>query len=228
VFGALLGGVAQIASNQINASPQLHSLIVRMGNNASPVDGFFALLTYLLSQVIAGYAIQATLRLRSEEVGMRADPVLATPVDRLHWASSHLFFAAIGPAIVLAALGLSMGLTYGLSSGSAGNALSGLLAASLVRLPAVWVMAGIAAALYGLLPRFAAPVTWAVLVVFLLLELAVDMKQVSPSVLNISPFAVTPGLPVAALTIAPLLWLVGISAVLTGAGLLGFRRRDIG
>ena len=231
VFGALLGEVAQIASNQINASPQLHSLIVRMGNNASPVDGFFALLIYLLGQVIAGYAIQATLRLRSEEVGMRADPVLTTPVGRLRWASSHLFFAAIGPAIVLAALGLSMGLTYGLSSrtsGSVGNALPGLLAASLVRLPAIWVMAGIAAALYGLLPRFAAPVTWVVLVVFLLLELAVDLKQVSPSVLNISPFAVTPGLPVAALTVAPLLWLVGVAAVLTVAGLLGFRRRDIG
>ncbi|HEX9414227.1 MAG TPA: hypothetical protein VF916_12040 [Ktedonobacterales bacterium] len=228
VFGALLGGVAQIASNQINASPQLHSLIARMSNNASPVDGFFALLIYLLGQVIAGYAIQATLRLRSEEVGLRADPVLATPVARLRWASSHLFFAAIGPAIVLAALGLSMGLTYGLSIGSVGNTLPSLLAASLVRLPAVWVLAGIAAALYGLLPRFAAPVTWAVLVVFLLLELAVDMKQVSPSVLNISPFAVTPGLPVAALTVAPLLWLVGISAVLTGSGLFGFRRRDIG
>src|SRR6266567_4371125 len=164
VFGVLLGGVAQIASNQINASPQLHSLIARMSNNASPVDGFFALLIYLLGQVIAGYAIQATLRLRSEEVGLRA----------------------------------------------------------------VWVLAGIAAALYGLLPRFAAPVTWAVLVVFLLLELAVDMKQVSPSVLNISPFAVTPGLPVAALTVAPLLWLVGVATVLTVAGLVGFRRRDIG
>src|SRR5260370_1250732 len=87
---------------------------------------------------------------------------LALPRHRLHWASSHLFFAAIGPTIVLAGLGMSMGLTYGLSSrtsGSVGNALPGLLAASLVRLPAIWVMAGIAAALYGLLPRFAAPVT---------------------------------------------------------------------
>ena len=120
------------------------------------------------------------------------------------------------------------GLVYGWNTGNVGNALPSLLAASLVRLPAVWVMAGIAAALYGLLPRFAAPVTWSVLAVFLLLELAVDMKQVSPSVLNISPFAVTPGLPVAELTIAPLIWLVGVATVLTVAGLVGFRRRDVG
>ena len=66
---------------------------------------------------------------------MRAEPVLTTPVGRLRWASSHLFFAAIGPAIVMAALGLSMGLTYGLSIGSVGNTLPSLLAASLVRLP---------------------------------------------------------------------------------------------
>lgn len=227
-FGAALGGVAQSASDQLNASAQLHNLIARMGSNVRPVDGFFALIIYLLGQVISGYAIQAALRLRYEEVEMRADPVLVTPVSRLQWASSHLFFAVIGPAVVLAALGLSMGLVYGLSTGDVGNALLRLPAATMARLPAVWVMAGIAAALYGLLPRLAAPVTWAVLAVFLLLELAVELHQVSPSVLIVSPFVQVPALPAAQLTVAPLIELVSVAAVLTCAGLVGFRRRDVG
>ena len=227
-FGAALGGVAQSASDQLNASAQLHNLIARMGSNMRPVDGFFALIIYLLGQVISGYAIQAALRLRYEEVVMRADPVLVTPVSRLQWASSHLFFAAIGPAVVLAALGLSMGLVYGLSTGDVGNALLRLPAATMARLPAVWVMAGIAAALYGLLPRLAAPVTWTVLAVFLLLELAVELHQVSPSVLIVSPFVQMPALPAAQLTVAPLIELVSVAAVLTCAGLVGFRRRDVG
>lgn len=227
-FGVALGGVAQSASNQINASSQLHTLIARMGGNGSPVDGFFALLIYLLAQVVAGYAISATLRLRSEEVAMRTDPVLTLPVSRTRWASSHLIIVAIGPAVVLAVLGLSMGLIYGLSIGNVGNALPSLLAATMVRLPAIWVLAGIAAALYGLLPRFAASASWVVLAVLLLLELAAELQLVSSSMLNISPFAVTPGLPVAAWTVAPLIWLVGIAAVLTGIGLVSFRHRDVG
>jgi ABC-2 type transport system permease protein len=220
--------VAQSASNQINTSVQLHALVAQMGGTGKPVNGFFALLIYLLGQVVAGYAISATLRLRSEEVAMRADPVLTLPVSRLRWASSHLIIAAIGPTIVLAALGLSMGLTYGLSTGDVGNALPSLLAATLVRLPAIWVLAGIAAALYGLLPRLAAGVSWVVLTALLLLELVVVLQLVSPSVLNISPFAVTPGLPVAEWRVAPLIWLLGIAAVFTSIGLVGFRRRHVG
>lgn len=53
-FGAALGGVAQSASDQLNASAQLHNLIARMGSNMRPVDGFFALIIYLLGQVISG------------------------------------------------------------------------------------------------------------------------------------------------------------------------------
>ncbi|MBA2288466.1 MAG: hypothetical protein H0W02_23565 [Ktedonobacteraceae bacterium] len=62
----------------------------------------------------------------------------------------------------------------------------------------------------------------------MLLELVVELRLVNPSVLNNSPFAVTPGLPVAGWTLAPLIWLLGIAAVFTGIGLVGFQRRDVG
>ena len=227
-FGAALGGVAQSASKQINVSPQVHALITSMGTTARPVDGFFALLIYLMVQVIAGYAIAATLQLRSEEMAARADPLLSLPISRLRWASSYLLIAVLGPAVILAALGLSMGFVYGLSTGNVGMALLSLLASTMVHLPAIWVLSGIAAAAYGLLPRLAAGISWVVLAALLLLELTVELQLLNPSVLNISPFAATPNLPVAAWTIGPLLWLVAIAIVLMGSGLLGFQRRDIG
>ncbi len=55
----------------------------------------------------------------------------------------------------------------------------------MVTLPAIWVMAGLAIALYGLLPRFAVAGTWGALAVFLALELGWELQQVSQSVLNI-------------------------------------------
>src|SRR4029450_5079462 len=94
-------------------------------------------------------------------------------------------------------LGLTIGLGYGLSAGDTFASLSAgvehelprLLARTLVTLPAVWVMAGLATALYGLWPRFATPLTWGALVVFLALELAWELQQVSQSLFNVSPFA---------------------------------------
>lgn len=226
LLGIILGGVAQSASNQISTSPQLRAMLTGTGK---PVDVFFALLIYVLSQMVAGYAIAATLRLRSEEVTMRADPILTMPVSRLRWASSYLIIAVLGPALIMIALGLGMGLTYGLATGDVGNALLSMLAATLVRLPAIWVLVGIAAALYGLLPRLAAGISWVVLAALLLLELAGELQLLNSSVITkLSPFAATPNLPIATWSTAPLVWLLGIAIVLTAIGLFGFQRRDIG
>src|SRR5204863_147596 len=71
-----------------------------------------------------------------------------TAVGRIGWGLAHLVFALLGSAGVLAVTGLATGLAYG--SGAS------LVPAALAQLPAVWVLAGMAAALVGCFPRFAA------------------------------------------------------------------------
>jgi ABC-2 type transport system permease protein len=224
VFGSLLGAVAQSISKFVDA-PQLQDWAIRMGAHAAG-DAFLFMLMYVLGQVVSAYAIAATLRMWSEEIDGRADPVLATQVSRLRWAGSHLFFAAAGPTVMLAMFGFTVGLGYGLSAGDTAHELPRLLARSMVTLPAVWVMAGLAAALYGLLPRFAAPVAWGLLAVFLALELGWELQQVSQSVFNISPFAHVHW--AIQVTSTPLIALVVVAAVLTSIGVIGLYRRDIG
>lgn len=227
-FGAALGGVAQSATEQLNASSQLNALIANIGNNARPVDGFFALIIYLLTQALSVYAIQTTLRLRSEEMEAHADLVLATPVSRVQWVTSHLLLALAGPAVVLGALGLAMGLVYGLSTGDVAYELPRLLLATLVRLPSIWVLVGITMALYGFWPRVAGYLSWIVLASFLVLELPVELHLANSLALIISPFIYAPRLPAAQLSIAPLVGLICVAAILTVAGLFGFQRRDVG
>jgi putative exporter of polyketide antibiotics len=79
--------------------------------------------------------------------------VLATAASRPQWATSHLTFGVLGPAVALMASGLAEGLVYGLVSGDVGRELPRVLAGALVQLPAVLVLSGIAMALFGLLPR---------------------------------------------------------------------------
>jgi ABC-2 type transport system permease protein len=87
-------------------------------------------------------------------------------------------------------------------------------------------MVGIAAALYGLLPRFAAAGSWGALAVFLALEMGWELQQVSQAVFNFSPFAHVHW--AIRVTAAPLLSLTILAALLAALGLAAFRRRDLG
>jgi ABC-2 type transport system permease protein len=153
--------------------------------------------------------------------------VLATPVSRLRLATSDLLIVVIGSVVVLAAFGLLAGLTYGLSSGNVGYELPRMLVATLAFLPAVWVVAGIATAFYGIIPRFAL-LSWGVLGAFIGLEIVGETLQVSQSILDISPFAHVPAVLVSGVSVMPLVSLALVALALIIAGLIGFQRRSIG
>lgn len=226
-LGAILGGIAEGGVEVIQDNPKLEVVVQRLGGSSGIADTYFAAITGLLGLVAAGYAIGAALKLRGEETDGRVESVLASPVSRSRWASSHLTFAVLGPAVLLGAAGIAAGLAYGLSTGDVGREFPRVLAQAMVQLPAVWVLVGISAALFGLLPRFAASVGWAVLAACVLLEEFGRPLQLSKRVLDLSPFAHVPKLPDDGVFATPLVWLVLISAFLVTSGLLGLRRRDV-
>ncbi|GAA1331620.1 MULTISPECIES: hypothetical protein [Actinomycetes] len=79
---------------------------------------------------------------------------------------------------------------------------------------------------YGLAPRLASAAR-AALVAFLLITEPGPLLEIDQRLLDLSPFTHVPELPGAASTATPLLALLTITALLTTAGLLAFRRRDI-
>ncbi len=223
LFGFLLGVVGVNISGFVD-NPQFREWSLQMGLR-NPGDAFLFLLMYILGQVTSAYAITVVLRLRSEEVEGRADPLLATPVSRLRWMGSHLICAGLNAAILLAVLGLAIGLGYGLNSGDPAQDFPRLFFRTLTTLPAIWLMAGIAAALYGRLPRLAVAGTWGILVIFLALELGWELRQISQAVFNISPFAYVHWS--APVTARSLIGLALVAVALMGVGLSGFQRRDV-
>jgi ABC-2 type transport system permease protein len=204
VFGAILGSVGESAVEVIEDNPQLKAVAEQLGGSSGLSDAYFAAVMGLLGLVASGYAIGAALRLRSEEANGRAEPVLAAAVSRVRWAASHLTFALLGPAVVLGAAGLAAGLAYGLSAGDASQELARVLGAALVQLAAVWVLVGVAVALFGVLPRLVAFGGWAVLAVCTLIEEFGRPLQLSKRVLDLSPFAHVPKLPGEDVSAAPL------------------------
>src|SRR5215207_3223026 len=131
-----------------------------------------------------------------------------------------------GAAVVLAACGLGVGLAHALRSDDSSE-ITRLLGAQLASLPAVWVVAGLAVALFGLVPQ-AASLAWAALVGFLFLGILGPLLQLPDWTMDLSPFNHVPQVPSKELTVAPLIWLTAVAAALIATGLAAFCRRDIG
>jgi ABC-2 type transport system permease protein len=228
ISGAVLGGAATGITDNLNANQQMTDLLARLGGRAGVTNAFLAAVFSIMGLTIAAYTVQATLRMRAEEASGRLEPLLATRVGRIRWAMSHLVFAVLGTALLLALTGVAGGLAYGGQINDVGHQVARLTGTALAQVPAAWVLAGLGTALFGLFPRLSTSLTWAGLITcFLLLELGA-LLGLSQWIIDASPFAHVPKLPGAAFTSTPLVVLTLIAAVLAGGGLAAFRRRDIG
>jgi len=221
VVGAALGSVAESIADLLNSSPRIRVLVATLGGQGAVVDAYFTAVFGILGLVASGYGIQATLRLRSEEEDARAEPVLAASVSRLRWATSHLVFAALGPAIALAAAGVTAGFVHG-----APDDVPRLAATAMVQLPAVWVLVGIALALFGAAPRFARA-SWGALAGCIVLGQLGQPLQFPSWAMSLSPFTHLPRPGSGGVEAAPLLLLLATASAFTLAGLLALRRRDL-
>ncbi|GAA2376893.1 ABC transporter permease [Dactylosporangium salmoneum] len=224
--GAVMGGAASGIAGLESPSQQLTDVLDRMGGRGALTDAFLAAIYGIIGMLAAAYTIQATLRLRQEEASGRVEALLSTPVSRIRWAAGHLVFALLGTALLLALAGVTGGLVYGAQSHDVGGQVARLLGAAMVQLPAAWVLAGLGIALLGLAPRLSA-LTWAALIVSVLLFELGALFGLNQYLLDLTPFAHVPKLPGEAFTIVPVLWLTLVAVLLGAAGLAGLRRRDM-
>ena len=134
--------------------------------------------------------------------------------------------AIAGSAAAILAAGLVAGLTYGIASGDVGGKLPAVLSVAALQLPAIWMLAAITVALFGLVPRFT-PVAWGVLVAFIALYFLGSLAGMPHWIIDLTPYGHSPHVPGEEFQATPVIWLLVIDAVLFAVGLLAFRRRDL-
>jgi ABC-2 type transport system permease protein len=221
--GAAGKGIGQL----VGTSGALRTEFTRLGGQSAIVNAYLAGLMLLAGLIAAGYGVMAVLRLHAEESGNLADPVLAGTTGRVRWGLSHILVAVTGMASLLVIAGVATGLGYGVPAGDPGHEVAALLGAGLAELPAALVIAGLAAAAFGLAARASVAVGWTALGLAVLLNIFGAVVQLSHWVMDVSPFTHVPHLPGGPVSAAPLIWLAGIGLALIAAGLAGLRRRDI-
>lgn len=226
LLGVAYGSLGQNVQDLLDTSPQAEDLFVQPGSTASVVDSFFGTTSMTLALIGTAFTIQAIGRLRTEESAGRAEPVLATALGRIRWASTHVAVALAGTALLLAAAGSGTGLAYALTGAGSGE-VGRLLLAGVAQVPAAWVLGAVALALFGLVPRWSAA-GWAPLAFCFVVGTLGPLLGLPDWVEDLSPYAAQPMLPAEAFAAGPLVGLTALAAGLIAAGMFGLRHRDIG
>lgn len=217
--GVVFGGLTGAAADLVGDNEKTREIFERMGGQAGLTDAFLASMVSVLGTVAALYIVSSVLRPHGEETAGLAEPVLAGGVGRIGWAAGHLLIAFGGAALIMVAGGLGLATGYG-------HELPAVLGASLVQLPAVWLLGGVTVLLYGALPR-AATAAWGAVGICLALGWIGPALDLPQPVMDLSPFTHLPKLPGAGMEWGPVALLTALAVALTAGGLAALRRRDM-
>ncbi|MBS4727365.1 ABC transporter permease [Mycobacterium sp. SM1] len=221
LFGLLVGNVVHGIGEEVGSSAA-RDIVVRMGGTSALEQAFIAVAFCMLGMAAAAFAVP----LSQEENSQRAETLLGGAVGRNRWLATYLGIAPAGPAVAILVAGLAAGLTYGVAAGDIAGKLSTVLGTAAVQLPAVWLLAAVTVALFGVVPRFT-PAAWGVLVGFIAVYLLGSLSGAPQWVLDLEPFAHIPRVGGGDFSAVPPLWLLAIDTALIALGSIAFRRRDI-
>jgi ABC-2 type transport system permease protein len=224
LLGLAYGSFGRSIEEFVADNPQIADFLP--GGARDVVDSFFAVTIAFGAVLASAYATGAVLRARGEETSGRIEAVAATPTSRWSLLGSHLTVAFLGSTVVMALNGLGQGLAHAAAVADPDQVLR-LTGLSLAYLPAVWVVAGVAALAVGLAPRAAPAVAWTVVAWSGVVAFFGDSFELPGWARDLSPADHVPAVPLDELTVAPLTGLALVATAATVAGLVGYRRRDL-
>lgn len=142
--GLFLGGLAfgSMTKSLLDAA-QDNELIQRV-IAAQGTDSVYTTMTQFLAAAASAYVVGAVLRVYSDEEKGLGEPVLAGSVSRWRWLSTAIASAVLGSAVLMFFAGLGNGLGAGITLGEPETVVR-LTVAGLAYVPAMAVMAGVAA-----------------------------------------------------------------------------------
>lgn len=224
VLAAVFGGMSREVRTMIASNPEVAQVI--MAGLDDVVLGYLSFVINFLGVTVAVYAVVSALRLRQEEAAGHADLVLATGVSRLRWALGSVTVTVAVTVVALLLVGFTIGVTHGLVSDDLGL-LGELVLAALATAPSVLLLASVVLLLQGWVPRWTllawVPVVWALLQSYL-----GDLLDLPGWARALSPFHHLPVMPAEDFAATPVWVQVALALALTGLGVVGWLRRDVG
>jgi ABC-2 type transport system permease protein len=226
LVGALVFGSFVKNVEVLTGGTRVRKVMTELGGSQNMADAYIAAIMGVFGIMAAVLALTVITRARAEEADGRIELIFAGTPSRARWIMSHVVFAVLGPALVLAAAGFGAGLSDGLGAHDVAHVMGSLLGAAFAQLPAVLLVTALAVVLFTAFPRYTA-VSWGLFGAFAFLTLVGPELKVSQYVLDVSPFSQVPKLPGSPVATMPLVVMAALGLAGLAAGLAVFRRRDL-
>ncbi len=225
ILGVVFGYLATSVQDLLGSNPAVQSVLAAGATSTSELTRSFIKTILSLVGIIAAVAgVQTMLRMRSEELEDRVEPLLATPLSRVRYFAANTVLALVLPALLTLVSGT---IIAAIAAGAdTGVSFSEALLQAVLTVPAVWTAASVSMAVTGARPRIIIA-AWAGVLLSFALTLLGPTFRLPDWALGISPFWHVPTVTSDVPDAGGLLWISVVTVLLVATGFLGFRRRDL-
>jgi ABC-2 type transport system permease protein len=221
-----IGSLSTSLGQMFEGQDQLMEMLRKMGGGAEAIrDAFFIAMLGIMATIVTLAGVMVLSRLRAEESGGRSEVMLATATSRWRYGLSTLLPAVLLPVILLVATGSVMPVAQAATDGSA-SLVGTITVASLVMLPGIVLVMGLAMLLVGLLPRWYG-IVWAVLGWSILVSWIMPLFDPPDWLLRLHPWGFLPHLPTDPMRWGAFSIELALGLGMMALGLVAYRRRDI-
>ncbi|HEX6325578.1 MAG TPA: hypothetical protein VFZ72_03325 [Jiangellaceae bacterium] len=224
-FGLVFG----VLSDQIQGlEGEATEWYATFGGDADLLGAYWASMMQIAGTAVAIYAVTLLLRLHHDEAHGTLESVLGTAVSRLRWLGAYAVNALGGATLLILVFAVAAGITGGQVLGGTAALLRELVGAALIQLPAIGVLGATVVALIMMLPRWSVGLSWALVVFTVFVGPMFGPSLGLPTwLLDLSPFTHVPNAPAVAVSIEPVLGLGLACVLLSAAGVVVLRRRNL-
>lgn len=224
-LGSVFGYFTTSITDILVENTQVASFLAAGVTTPSELTSAFLVTIFSLMGIIASVAgVQIMLRVRTEEIEDRLEPVLATTVSRWKHYVTNISIALLAPSIYVLIAGTLMALIA--SSADIGVEFGKTFLQALATIPAVWAVVSVAVFVVGVRPKVSLA-AWLGTVASFGLTLLGPTFKLPDWALGISPFWHVPNVSVSSPDYSGLVWVIVGTMLICLVGLVGFRRRDI-
>ena len=224
-FGLVFGALSEQISGLEGEATEWYAAF---GGDADLLGAYWASMMQIAGTAIAAYVVSLLLRVHHDEAQGTLEPVLGTAVSRLRWLAAYAVNALVGATLLILLFAVAVVITGGLVLGDPVGLLLDLVGAALVQLPAIGVLGAAVLALVMLVPRWSVGLSWALVVLTIVLGPMFGPSLGLPTwLLDLSPFTHVPNAPAVPISMGPVLGLVAAGALLAAAGALAMHHRNL-
>jgi len=225
MLGASYGSVFGDLESFLDSSEMLKQMFLQPGVNFTFAEQFLSTLMVIYSIVVTIVVLLLLLRVRTEEKKGRLEQIYSKKVSRNKLLGSYVLISFISSIVLTFLYGFGLWIAA-FSVMTDPISFLTVFKASMVYLPAIWVMLGVGVLFISFLPKLT-KLIWVYLGLSFFVVYLGKILQLPTWVEKLTPYGNVPRLPIETMNWTSLIVLTIISIVLIIIGFYGYRKRDI-